>query len=134
VWTWIYWAPTRKTAGRVLIEDSQVSVWGPGKAGCRGAQVSFLNPITHKWQVGKPDGWCWFDMNLAPLPTSFAMPLRTWVREDVETTFSKSAAAGTWGIAPWPVSGYGVFNTAGQGVWAILNGDFGQSHDTRVYA
>lgn len=133
LWSWITWTPKRKTSDTVVIEDSGFSLWNKRTNSCSGARVSFLNPITHQWQTGKATGRCTVGMDLAPLPTFFKVPAGKWVRIDYEVVFSSSAPTGTWGIAAQPVSSYGIVTPSGQGVDAVLTGDFWQTHYTRVY-
>ncbi|MEZ0095729.1 hypothetical protein [Streptacidiphilus sp. EB129] len=105
----------------LVAQDFGLDLWNRATP-IRGVSVSWLNPLTHRWQASTyTDHHGYFALGLQKEPTLLAVAPGRWAHIDVRITFSKSAYKGTWHIMPEPASGYGLRNSAGTFDWAFLD-------------
>ena len=117
----VIWYMQRSKDVLVPVQD-QVTLWNPNGVNARGSSapgvtVSWLNPVTGRWQ---PSNWI-TDHNteqylVLPATPEIKVTSGYWAHVDARITFSSSAALGTWHVMPEGANGY-MLQTA-KGAWA----------------
>ncbi|QMU79583.1 hypothetical protein GXW83_31630 [Streptacidiphilus sp. PB12-B1b] len=96
--------------------DFLVSVWSGQTASEKGLSVSWLNPLTHRWQAVGRTGYSDFGLSLDSAPTHLTLAPGRWARIDFRITFGASTRPGTWHVEPNVPNGFVLLDAYGRPV------------------
>lgn len=110
-----------KSPDSIAAQDFIVSVRSLSTSSEAGISVSWLNPITGRWQAVNRSGSADFGLFLETEPTHLTLAPGKWARIDFRITFGNSAHLGSWSVAPHVPNGYVMLNSHGAPVAGYLS-------------